>query len=133
MKTLIKSLLVNIVSLFIVAKVVNAFSFANGYETMVIAGIVLGLVNLFVKPLINILLLPINLITLGAFRWIVNVVTLFLVTLIVPQFQIIGFEFAGYAINGISIPAYSATGFLALILDTFLLSVISGFLHWLIK
>ena len=133
MKTLIKSLLVNLVSLFIVAKVVNAFSFANGYETMVIAGIVLGLVNLFVKPLINILLLPINLITLGAFRWIVNVVTLFLVTLIVPQFQIIGFEFAGYAINGISIPAYSATGFLALILDTFLLSVISGFLHWLIK
>ncbi|PIU03559.1 hypothetical protein COT44_02530 [Candidatus Shapirobacteria bacterium CG08_land_8_20_14_0_20_39_18] len=133
MKTLLKSFLINAFSLLLVARFVNGFSFAKGYETILIAALVLGLVNLFVRPLINILLLPINLITLGAFHWIINVVTLFLVTLIVPDFQIIGFEFSGLSFNGLMLPAYSTTGLLALILDTFVLSVISSFFFWLAK
>jgi putative membrane protein len=133
MKTLLKSLLINCFSLYLVAKLVNAFSFAHGYETLIIAAIVLGLVNLFVRPLINILLLPINLITLGTFHWIVNVFTLFIVTLIVPDFQIIGFEFSGLNIGQLIIPAYSTTGLMALILNTFILSILTSFLYWLTK
>lgn len=133
MKSLLKSFFINFFSLLLVAKLVNGFSFAKGYETILIAALVLGLVNLFVRPLINILLLPINLITLGAFHWIVNVVTLFLVTIIVPDFGIIGFEFPGLNFSGLTLPPYATTGLLALILNTFVLSVISSFFFWLAK
>lgn len=133
MKSILRSFLINSFSLFVIAKMVNGFSFAKGNETLLFAALVLCLINLFIKPLINILLLPINLITLGTFRWLVNVVALFLVTLIVPEFQIIGFKFLGLSIGAYSLPAYSAEGFFALILNSFLLSLISGFLFWLAK
>lgn len=133
MKSLLKSFLINCFALFVIAKIANGFTFAKGNETLIFAAIVLCFVNLFIKPLINILLLPINLITLGTFRWLVNVATLFIVTLLVPEFQIIGFNFAGLSLGSIALPAYSATGFIALILNSFLLSLISGFLFWLAK
>ena len=133
MKSLIRSFLINIASLWAVARLVNGFSFAHENETLLITAFVLGLVNLFVKPLINILLLPINLITLGAFRWLVNVLALLLVTVIVPDFKIVGFNFSGFAYGPIVIPVFSTSGVLALILNSMLLSLISSFLFWLAK
>ncbi|MFZ5366370.1 MAG: phage holin family protein [Patescibacteria group bacterium] len=133
MKSLIRSFLFNAASLWLVGQLVSGIYFAKGYETLLLTAAVLGLVNLFVKPLINILLLPINLLTLGTLRWLVNVATLYLVTLLVSDFKIIGFSFSGFAYNGFSIPAFSTTGFLALVLTSFILSLCSSFLFWLAK
>lgn len=133
MKTIIRSVLFNAVSFWIIIQLVGGFNLAKGYETLIVAALTLGLINLFVKPLLNILLMPINLITLGAFRWVANVIALFLVTVIVPEFKVVAFTFPGFSIGEISLPAYTAVGLLALILNSFLLSIVVGFLHWLIK
>ena len=133
MKSILKSLLINIISFWIVVQWVNGFSFGKGNETLFLSALVLGLINLFIKPLINILMLPINLITLGTFRWVVNVAALFLVTLIIPDLKIIGFNFTGLNLGSIYLPAYSTGGFLAIVLNSLLLSLISSFFYWLIK
>lgn len=133
MKSLVRSILINAVGLWLVSSLVNGFEFTKGNETLVLTALVLGLVNLFVRPILNILLLPINLLTLGTFRWLVNVGTLFLVTMIVPDFKIVGFSFPGYSAGEFIIPALSYTGVTAFILDSFLLSIILGFLFWLAK
>ncbi len=132
-KSLIRSLIINLAALWVTNEVVACFYFARGVETLIATAFVLGVVNLFVKPLINILLLPINLLTLGTLRWVVNVATLYLVTLIVPDFRVVGFFFPGLAYNGFSLPPFSADGILALILSSFALSFVSGFLFWLAK
>lgn len=44
----------------------------DSYKTAVIAAIVIGLVNFFIKPLVSILALPLTLITLGLFQFIIN-------------------------------------------------------------
>jgi putative membrane protein len=93
----------------------------------------LGLINLLVKPVINILLLPINLVTLGTFRWVVNVAALYVVTVIVPDFKIVPFEFVGFSYQGIVIPAVSFNLILSFIVITFLISLVSSFLFWLSK
>lgn len=133
MKSLLRSFLINVVSLFGVANLVGGFYFSKGNETLLLTALVLGLVNLFVRPLINLLLLPINLLTLGTFRWVVNVVALFVVTLIVPDFKIIGFNFPGFSFGVINLPPYSAQGILVMILNSFLLSLISSFLFWIAR
>ncbi len=133
MKSLLRSFLINAASLWIVGQLLSCFSFAKGYETLLLTAVVLGLVNLFIRPLINILLLPINLLTLGTMRWIVNVASLYLVTLLVPDFKIIGFSFSGIFYSGFTIPAFSTSGIPALILTSFILSFISSFLFWLAK
>jgi len=56
-----------------------------------IAGLVLGLFNLIVKPIIKIFSLPINILTLGLFNIIINAGMLWLVDLIIKGLEIEGF------------------------------------------
>lgn len=55
------------------------------------AGLVLGLVNTFVRPVVKLLTLPLNLITLGLFGLVVNALMLWLVSALVPGFSVAGF------------------------------------------
>jgi putative membrane protein len=59
--------------------------------TALIAGIALGLVNAIVRPLLLLLTLPLTLLTLGLFIFVVNAICLALVAWLVPGFSISGF------------------------------------------
>jgi putative membrane protein len=89
MKTIIKHFIINTTSLYLVSLVISGIVFAQGTYSVLLAGIVLTLTSMVIKPIINILLLPINLITFGLFRWAGFAITLYLVTLIVPGFKIL--------------------------------------------
>ena len=130
-KKYLRLFLINAVSLWLISQIIAGIPLKGGLETVATAGLVLTLVNLAVRPLINLLLLPINLITLGTFRWLVNVLVLYLVTAIVPQFQISGFAFAGGSWQGFIIPPLLLGRFWGFVLISFLLSLVTGFLIWL--
>ncbi|MCX7796663.1 MAG: phage holin family protein [bacterium] len=56
-----------------------------------IAGLVLGVLNLIIKPILQILTLPINILTLGLFTLVINAVLLEIVAWLIPGFQIASF------------------------------------------
>lgn len=56
-----------------------------------ITAIVLGLINTFIKPIIKILTLPINIVTLGLFSLVINALFVMLVARIIPDFSVSGF------------------------------------------
>ncbi len=56
-----------------------------------IAAVVLGALNLFIRPILLILTLPITIITLGLFSLVVNALLVLLVALVVPGFSVAGF------------------------------------------
>lgn len=89
--------------------------------------------SLVVKPIINLLILPINLLTFGLFKWVSSVVALYVVTLVVPGFRIVGFRFAGYASAWLDIPGLELTGFLGYVGFSFLLSILTSLIYWLLK
>ena len=60
----------------------------------IIAALVLGLINIFIKPLVLILTLPINILTLGLFTFIINALMILLAAAIVPGFDVISFWWA---------------------------------------
>jgi len=107
--------------------------FENGLRSLILAGIGMTLVSLFAKPVITILLLPINLITFGFFRWIASGIVLYLVTLIIKDFKITKFIFGGLAGKWIEIPPIHFEGILKYVGFAFLVSLISSFIYWLIK
>lgn len=133
MKSLLRSFVINTATLYLVTKILPGASFSGGYQTLLLAALALTIVNLLVKPLINLLLLPINLLTLGAFRWLVNVATLYLVTLIVPQFQVREFVFPGFSYQGFVLPSIQLTVFWVFVLTSFLISLIGSLFYWLVK
>jgi putative membrane protein len=63
----------------------------TGPVPALIAGLVLGLVNALVRPILVILTLPFTLITLGLFLFVVNTICLALTAALVPGFGISGF------------------------------------------
>ena len=59
--------------------------------TLVIAGLLLGLVNAFVRPIAIVLTLPITLVTLGVFLLVINAAMVGLVAWLLPGMSIGGF------------------------------------------
>lgn len=64
------------------------------FWSALLAAIVLSFVDLFVGTLLLILTLPINILTLGLFTWVINALVILIVSAIVPGFMIDGFVWA---------------------------------------
>lgn len=133
MKKLLRSVLINAFSLWLTGLVIEGFSYSGGWQTLALAAAVFGVINLLLRPLVKLFLLPINLLTLGLLGWIVNVSMLYLLTLMVPKIKISAFEFDGYNFRDFIIPALAISKFYCAVLASFLISTVSGFLHWLAK
>lgn len=131
MKKIIRSFVINLAAIMVINQLVEGFVVSGGYQGILFTAAVLTTVNLAIKPLVKLLLLPINLITLGAFRWVANVFSLYLVTLLVPFLEIIGFTFPGYAYQGFIIPEIYLAKLWVLVISSFLISLITTFLFWL--
>lgn len=58
------------------------------FTTAVIVAVVLGLLNLFVKPILVILTLPVTFFTLGLFLLVINAIIILLCTKIVGGFNV---------------------------------------------
>ena len=68
--------------------------YINNGTTLVIASVLLGAVNAFVRPVVFILTLPITMVTLGLFLLIVNAAMIGLVSFLLPGMHVYGL-FAG--------------------------------------
>lgn len=133
MKKYIRNYFVILLSLWLVSQIMPTVIFGNGWQTAIKAALGLLIVNLFVKPIINLLFLPINLLTLGSFRWLANVAGLYLVTLFVTDFKIEPFVFSGWNFSGFIVPMIRFNFFWALFLVSFLISFVTVFVHWLFR
>jgi len=133
LKKYLRLFLINFLALWLLGRFMLGIEFLNGYQTIALTSLVLTVLSTLVKPLIKILLIPVNLLTLGAFRWLVNVITLWLVTLIVPQFKIGSFVFQGLDWNGFIIPSFFITKFWVFVLASFFISLVTSFVLWLTK
>jgi Membrane protein of unknown function. len=133
MKTILKHFIINTAALYSVSLIVSGIVFTEGTYSLLLAGIVLTLTSMIIRPVINLLLLPLNLITFGLFRWVGFAITLYLVTLIVPGFKLVDFVFKGFASYWFTIPAISLPGILAFIAFSFLISIIASFGYWIFK
>ena len=70
---------------------------ADGWVTLLLAGLLLGLVNAFVRPVVTILTLPVTILTLGLFLLVVNAAMIGLVGWLLPGFTVAGFWPAVFA------------------------------------
>ncbi len=85
--------LISALAIVVTAYVLKGVSVANFWVALVLV-IVLGVINVFVKPVLLILTLPINLITLGLFTFVLNALLIMFATVIVPGFVVVNFWWA---------------------------------------
>ncbi|GEN34075.1 MULTISPECIES: phage holin family protein [Aneurinibacillus] len=84
------------VSLLIVAWLFDAIWF-DSVAAAFIAALVLGFINMIIRPILQLLALPITILTLGLFALVINALLLMLTGNIVPGFHVEGFFAAFFA------------------------------------
>ena len=106
------NLIVNALAVIISAYILPGVK-VDGFVTAAIVAVVLGAVNMFIKPILLLLTLPLNILTLGLFTFVINALLVLLVSNIVPGFRVEGFLYA--------------------LIFSLVLSVVSSFLYSLTK
>lgn len=86
----ILSLLVNAAALYVVSQLIPGIRL-DDFTTAIMAAFVLGLLNVFLRPLLTILTLPVNLLTFGLFSYVLSAVVLWVAGRIVPGFEVTSF------------------------------------------
>lgn len=92
MKIIIR-LLVSALAIFVTAYLLPGVDVV-GWQTYFILAIVLGALNLFLKPLLVLLTLPLSIVTLGLFTIVINTFLVMLADKLVPGFDVTGFWWA---------------------------------------
>ena len=82
--------LVGALALLLVAYFLPGIAVANFFPAAVVAALVLGLVNAFIRPLVKLLTLPLTCLTLGLFSLVINAVLFWAVAAFVDGFAVEG-------------------------------------------
>lgn len=107
MKLIIR-LAINVFALLVVEYLVPGFILKDLW-TAIIAAVVIGVVNTFIRPILQLIALPVSILTFGLAAFLINVLLLWLTSQFVPGFEI--------------------TSFTTAIIASIVLSLVSWFLH----
>lgn len=105
---LIIRLAINVFALLVVEYIVPGFVLSSLYAA-VIAAVVIGVVNSFIRPILQLIALPLSILTFGIAAFLINVALLYGTSKLVPGFYISSFTTA--------------------IIASIVLSLVSWFLH----
>jgi len=90
MKLLLR-ILANCAAILIATKYVPGFVFKGSLTDLLIAGAVIGLINALIKPVIELIALPVVFLTLGLFNIVINIALLLFAAKFIPHLAIHGF------------------------------------------
>jgi putative membrane protein len=133
MKTLLQKILIYLGALFTTHLWFPGFALKGGIIEFLITAVVFILLNWFLKPVLKIIFLPLNLLTFGFFRWIINALVLFVLSAVVPYVDIYSFEFSGLSSQELTIPPARISYFFSLILAAFFIHLTVEFYMWLVE
>ncbi len=110
MKKFLKFTLLFYFSLYTVNELLHNLNFGDGIITLLEVSLIFTIFELILKPVIKILLLPINILTLGFFRIIIDTLGFYLALLFINSFSTNNFWLFSYHFTGIL--AVLATSFI---------------------
>lgn len=91
MRRLIVQIVIGIIAVWLASELIKGVTVSGAIQNLLIAGSVLGLANFFLKPALNLITLPLRLLTLGLFGIVINMFLILLVDILMAdKFEVIG-------------------------------------------
>ncbi|MBI2063862.1 MAG: phage holin family protein [Candidatus Yanofskybacteria bacterium] len=100
----------NILGLYLANLWVSGFSIIDGWQAYLVAGIVLGLLNLIIRPILKIITFPLIMVSLGLFLIVINAIILWLTA-----------QLTGYVV---------IENYIALLWATIVIAAVNFIAHW---
>ena len=84
----------------------------SGFLSAFFAAAILGILNAFFRPILLILTLPVNILSLGLFTFVINAIVLMMVSGVISGFEVNGFWSAVFGSLLISLVSWLLTSFI---------------------
>lgn len=124
MKKTLRLVLISIFCLVTINQLWQNLAFDNDVISLIKVSIILTVFELFLKPLVKILLLPINLLTLGTFRIVINTLGFYLAVFLLTDFRVLNISSSPFNWQGFSFPGLNFYGFFAYLVTSATFSII---------
>ena len=111
MKGILVRWLLLAVAIFIAAYLIDGIRVA-GFMSAILAAAVLGVLNAFFRPILLLLTLPLNILTLGLFTFVINAILLMMASGVIGGFSVDGFGTALLGAFFISIVSWLLNSFI---------------------
>lgn len=108
---ILSGVIINAIAIYAAVQIVDGISLKITFLNLILAGLLLGIINTFIKPVLTLLSLPFVLLTFGLFTIIINVALLFLMAYLIPSFEIAGFWAGLFGVIIISLVNYILSTF----------------------
>ncbi|NOY15144.1 MAG: phage holin family protein [bacterium] len=132
MKRLIQRFLVTVLALYLLISYYPGLSGPSNWQSLAIAAGIYLFLEIVIKPVLKLFLIPINILTLGMASFLVNIILLYLLVILLPDINIMAFTIGPYYLGGYFIPQLTFGYWGSLALTSFLLSFTSSFLQWIL-
>lgn len=133
MRRIILRLLITSTAVAATANITPGIVYEGGVITLIKIAVVFSLVNLFVKPIVMLLALPVEIATLGLFTLVINAGMLMIVERFVSEFMIQSFWFPGFARGPFLLAPLEIPTVGTAVIGSLLIAFISTSLYWLTK
>jgi len=87
---LLLAIISGVLGLWLADKFVTGVDFTGDWKILLLAGLILGLINFFIKPILKLITLPLRLLTLGLFGLLINIGVVWAVDIIFTELIITG-------------------------------------------
>ncbi len=133
MRSVLRNILLYAFALYLTQMIFSGLVLHGGIQTLLLGGLLLTIGFKLLKPILSVISLPFNLLTLGLFSIVIIAFIIFLITLIYPSIEIRPFTFPGVIIWGVEIHKFYVTSLLSYILISVTIYLITKLIDWLFK
>lgn len=131
MKGIVRNVLLYAFSLYLTQMLFEGLILHGGFQTVIIGGLLLAIGFKLIKPVLSVISLPFNMLTLGLFSMVILAFILFLVTLIYPSIEVRPFTFQGINLGGIEIHRFYVSLLLSYTLISGTIYLTTKLINWL--
>lgn len=87
----IAQILANALAIFLADRLLDNFIFEGDILMLIIAGLILGLINIFIRPVLKLISTPLIILSMGLFTLVINMALLWILEYLMSDLTIIGF------------------------------------------
>jgi len=89
-KKLLGQVVTGTLGIWLASRFIPDVEFSGSWQNLIIAGIVLGLINFFIKPILKSITLPLRIVSLGLFSLVINMGMIWLIDILFAELTILG-------------------------------------------
>lgn len=133
MKFVLKKYFLTTSALFTLTQLIPGIVINDGWKGLFYAGFILSLLFYIIRPLLNLVMLPINLVTLNLSSWIVQIIIFYFWTVITNTVKISPWQFAGLNLGAITLSSFNLVKWQVIIVGAIVYILVNKFLEWVFK